>query len=721
MKMKNHWLKGMTAIMMVIAGMITTSCDTESDLEVTNPNQAELDANWLSKFGEIDTDQDWSLATRAKASISVYGIDALSDYQLQLFTENPIHSENALLIAAKNVTTDANGNASAAFDAIDVLKGHTKFYASYMDSHYRCNVKPVTLVDGVINAQFGLPGTRAGMTDSNNLKAEDYDVPNPESVVMAKYDQAVDIKSIDLNNNPEYVYWPTYGPNPDFKSVMKIISGDVWSGTISCLGTEQGNGTPRTLYVEGTWEIPQYQAQQLGGGGLIVVKNGGIVKIPVGASLNSSNGGRIVVLDGGKIEGQGTINFHNGSGAKENYDYIAAGATVDIGTLNNNGGYIYNYGTLKVGELLGGTTNSIYVNRNYMYVDHSGQNSSNTRIYTCCHFEVKNDLACRNLYMFNPSYVNIGGNLRMSESGDGTNDPSEVVLAPNAQLKAAGAIGLNNTDVIGPTEGGAICEFGRVYDNSEFYTGNGKIINNLYVSVDEQTGLYNNLEGMLNVNNSGNGNSVIVEKGQANIVIPASTCNGGAEIPAYTPGQGSANTSNSQRFIIACEDLGSTMDVDFNDVVFSVGHVAGKKEITIVPLAAGGTLAAEIWYKEQKVGEIHEMLGAENTETVINVTNNITNGGITKTISISDENWSFADSWQDFSIKVTGNNEGSVFVKAPTVGTAPFMIVAPASWKWPREYVNIEDAYPDFKGWSQDAGTNLNWADNPTAGQVINR
>ena len=70
-------------------------------------------------------------------------------------------------------------------------------------------------------------------------------------------------------------------------------------------------------------------------------------------------------------------------------------------------------------------------------------------------------------------------------------------------------------------------------------------------------------------------------------------------------------------WLVACEDLGGTFDIDYNDVVFSVEHVSGKTKAKITPLAAGGTLASYIYFqdpfdsnRDKCFGEIHQLFGA---------------------------------------------------------------------------------------------------------------
>lgn len=61
-------------------------------------------------------------------------------------------------------------------------------------------------------------------------------------------------------------------------------------------------------------------------------------------------------------------------------------------------------------------------------------------------------------------------------------------------------------------------------------------------------------------------------------------------------------------WIISAEDLGSTFDIDYNDVVIEVQHVSGENKAKVTPLAAGGTLASYVFFGEQCVGEIHGLL-----------------------------------------------------------------------------------------------------------------
>lgn len=161
---------------------------------------------------------------------------------------------------------------------------------------------------------------------------------------------------------------------------------------------------------------------------------------------------------------------------------------------------------------------------------------------------------------------------------------------------------------------------------------------------------------------------------------------------------------------VACEDLGSSYDIDFNDIVFSVNYVAGSNEVTVQPLAAGGTLKAELYYGDQNLGEVHELFGETCDENgLYPITNTTTKSLTAKGIKIGvGSDFSMTNNMGGFSIKVSNTNN-AVIISAPPVGGCPQMFVVQGDWAWPTEYTHIEKAYPNFGNWSASALTNLDW------------
>ena len=169
------------------------------------------------------------------------------------------------------------------------------------------------------------------------------------------------------------------------------------------------------------------------------------------------------------------------------------------------------------------------------------------------------------------------------------------------------------------------------------------------------------------------------------------------------------------QWIIACEDLGSTDDYDFNDIVFGVTHKAGETTATITPLAAGGVYRAEIYYYDKLIGEIHELLGHSVKEDgkypMINTGGTKDNGKTVKTITVPND-FTMSENMGGFNIKVTipqaegeeatGLGEQAVRIWGTTKGNAPQMFMLEGTWKWPKEKQNIENSYPNFAKWNSN-------------------
>lgn len=73
-----------------------------------------------------------------------------------------------------------------------------------------------------------------------------------------------------------------------------------------------------------------------------------------------------------------------------------------------------------------------------------------------------------------------------------------------------------------------------------------------------------------------------------------------------------------------------------------------------------------------------------------------------------------------FKIYVTKDKTSVTSVNAPGKGEVPQMICVPATWKWPKERVNISDAYPLFGEWGSNWKDNT-WYDNCVDDKVISK
>jgi len=218
------------------------------------------------------------------------------------------------------------------------------------------------------------------------------------------------------------------------------------------------------------------------------------------------------------------------------------------------------------------------------------------------------------------------------------------------------------------------------------------------------------------------------------------------EVPSTTQPK-----EESQSWILACEDLGSTDDYDFNDIVLEVrtkieteetfegqaktGETFKKATLQVRCLAAGGTYQANISYDNGRVsvGESHALLGRPGSSDMLN----------TKTLdcpfsewipleeATSEDEWKNiqnANSWsidkiaKKIQIVVTADDKTgtAALISAPTTGEAPQMIIVPGDWQWPTERAHIEEAYPDFKNWNSNASL-TDWNANKVADKLIKR
>lgn len=177
-------------------------------------------------------------------------------------------------------------------------------------------------------------------------------------------------------------------------------------------------------------------------------------------------------------------------------------------------------------------------------------------------------------------------------------------------------------------------------------------------------------------------------------------------------------------FILAAEDLGNTGDFDFNDVVFSVTHIAGEKTAIVTPLAAGGTLPIQLYYDGKPVGgEFHSLFGGSKSSEMIN-TDKITKAADPIEIEVpgdfaigeyADYDNNENSHFRKFTISI---NNGQTMLTAPKNGAAPQIMCLPANWEWPKEQVNIQDAYPDFGDWGKNY-SNTEWIKNKIDGMII--
>lgn len=179
-----------------------------------------------------------------------------------------------------------------------------------------------------------------------------------------------------------------------------------------------------------------------------------------------------------------------------------------------------------------------------------------------------------------------------------------------------------------------------------------------------------------------------------------------------------------QSWIFACEDLGGSFDYDFNDLVFAVKKTAIENStnvnLELIPLAAGGTLSAHIYYGTSDKGEIHKLLtGTED------YTKQILSGQgdpvlLAESVDLSISINSVASEISIHVAQKDGNKSSTYTISHEDHNESyktPEILILPEGWDWPNEGVIITDVYSKFANWNNDIN-DYAWIDPKNKGVV---
>ena len=666
---------------------------------------------FIEKFGEPAPDQTWGFgssdtkATRSITSPTVataaqpYNEKWVADY---LTTATEVNSTNAVDDAddGKNVKCEWYPNDGAKLSTL--MNNYD--YCVYEGS-------PVTQNDKDWYTKNILPLLTAC---NNNWYGTEY----AYTILMKLKEYTGDYNYWGLNVVSE----GGWVPDPSYVRNFKIT--DTWNGPINVVESEGLNGTTktnseRTVVVKGKWNLTE--DQKVGSLGRIIVADGGEIVVSSGKTLSSVNEAQIVVLPGGKITGDGTVAFHNGTSS----DLVSYnGGTFDVGTFNNNGGDFYNYGTLKAGTMDGGAGNSHYYNHNIINIGKTGS-SANLRLYNACQFYCSGNMRIRNYEGVGGSSLICNGELMLCSSNDGTGEPTYVGLADGA-LVQCGTLNNNGTTWTGPTSGYAVLD---VIDRITFINNNvGDFSNNIYLCAGTWDNILNagnyanntakeaffgkkaeyySVEGIIN-----NNTVKIITKStnEKDEVIP--TDNYEAGVKGCTPGFRGKVVEEPKPIRVIAEDLSASegSDFDFNDVVFDIQlNWPAQGQHTITLQAAGGKLPLCIGELEDE-NEVHKLFGV-NINTMVNT-----------------EDWTAHKDPYKFTISGTYESEKDIPIwvrKGNTWceltaerGRAASKIAVSTDYQWVKELNDISKAYSDFDTYV-GSGTPTEWWKNNKEDSLI--
>lgn len=705
---------------MMCAGTVSillAGCAQES---VYDPNAVtkKYEHAWEKNFGKIDPNQTWNTATNRNVTITV-NEDALSNYIVQLFTA-PLYDSNAKILAEHNLTTNGSGVGNVSFK-VDVPQGLEKVYAMCIDSRNSLLVVPADINTNDINIVFGTiaANTKASV---NTQQLPLMEAPYTENEIKDLIDNAYDLSkgltgqyNSNINNIGELLTIPTNTQ----KSKSALITQDgkdllylELSGYIDENGSWNNSVTPGDfkLIIANNAQYTISEKYKIGKLDIIVTP-GATLKFESVAQIQANT--RIFIMKGGKVNITADDFNHD---AAESLIYNQGEITAKKISLNSAALYNADKATIDVTEIYfnNSTEGTVLTNFGTINVENIQGNGNQGTVNNGCKLNVTGILKV--------NYLNQGANTSivckdMNFQGGVTLRENSIIRCTNlstnlthiqyvGEANGKALISTNNVKYANVGEGGMTMTGQGIYFEADTYDGQSDIN-----TTEASRNYYHIWENLLKSSN----NAGPTKTHKAPIEIPAGECtgNGNAIDPTPTP------TPGAQSWLLACEDLGNTDDFDFNDIVFSVSHVAGTTEATVTPLAAGGTLEAHIYYGDQDLGEIHRLLG-QSGYTITNTNDSKGTPGEAKKITVP-ENFSMADNMGGFKVVIKSNEKEMVTINAPQNGIAPQMICIDNStnWAWPTERTNISEAYPDFGEWGTNYNTNPDWYKKSVDGKVV--
>ena len=700
--LKKYFMFGAAAI---VLGATFSSCSKEKDLYDVSAASTEFKKAFEESLGGVNANQDWKLVGSTNAQITV-SLGLAQEYTVCVYNDNPLTNQQAGLLAKATVKDGQSANLQFA----SPLAMSTYYVAAY-DSKGRGVAQVVNTDSQNFTVTLGSAATRAAEADYSGSfakTADDYLNPKTDlwgntlntkqiSVDEMKAYTAITDASFEGAGNQtlsDLQYTATgsyYIGNGDGKH-YRVAAGTELTTKFNINGT-WGVVNDAVIYVEGTMHL---NGNTLNGPTIVVAGGGEVI---IDGNTNMSNAGRIVVLAGGKVSGADGVDFFiNNGGICYN-----AGEIAFNGQLNVNGSDMYNNGTINV-DILRNTSGGKFTNFGQITARTNtiAGDTYNSTVINGCYMHFTENAGIGTLTLLDNSRIDV----------DGQAEFAGTATLYNMSEVNAGALYVTNTTFAGPTaaESFAVVKTGKIYigrsgdiaqsgncyfdwNRSEIYhKSNGKY-------EDAFTNQYS--EGYWAINYQ---ITKYVNEANSPFTIPAGECTGNG----YNDnGGGGIIPEGPVYYSVAFEDLGSTDDFDFNDIVLYVAYKAAEAKADVQLMAAGGVLPVNVKYDGETIF----------TKNDGQMTNTSSKGSVIATKT----GLSFSNPETDiykFSIEVIDGSASYFVESAQETGIAPQALVIPGQWAWPKERQNITEAYESFASWARSSGAQ-DWYSQPVAARVI--
>lgn len=698
-----------------------SSCSKDSNLYDPNQKVNEYNNSWNQQFGAIDPTQDWNVATTVSATAACPTIAGESE--MRIYSDAPLEDESNLMAVAKltngagSISFDAKKAANHVFVSIKNSEGLFKIYNYYAIVNGTVNITPsdyITPTRSGFTRAANCPVTKGEKKMLTSTRYESlvkdmikwnwqtktveewkqvyqgqniqYYNPGPfttESIVTKNADGSTNYTVFDFSNAElrvsEGAEWVGSTKNIE----LTLLNGVAQEEAVPCWTLGQGYklfgpGTffkeyiryyyneKMSLYTNGLEDLKKVEK------GFSIVTEGGEIKLPMvyGATNNINRLGYVYYKDGQDPLAQphyivindaqplNNIYFNSWKGQKlENNMQLA----------NWNNAEEPLYGKSKDTKMYGTSYKLAFFGENHDQEATYNFPAGYHIVFFIAPFQPHNGTYTESEYNYSLPELN----KRINHLDDNKDCPTYITEKDQwgNQVSARGAIKAASWTFNGQTFLG--------FEDG----GHDEDLNDIVFWVQEQ------------------------------YKAP--------EPPITVPDPDPLPEPQSESWIIACEDLGNTDDIDFNDVVFSVSHTAGETTAKVTPLAAGGVLPSNIYYGGRNLGEIHNLInGAQpNANGQYSMLNTGSKGtpGSAITITVPAD---YSVTNHGFTVKVKDQNE-SIVLESAQIGTAPQMLVLPGEWAWPTERTPIGTAFPMFVDWSKAANTAIDWYKSPVEGKVV--
>lgn len=525
----------------------------------------------------------------------------------------------------------------------------------------------------------------------------------------------------------------------------------VWDGSKTTGGTLyiRGNNdfTNRSFYVAPNTDIHLLKgatlslnyAGNLQSGTNIYIAEGATFKTGGDLILNSTiiyNHGTIEasslnVNGSGLLYNTGTVNVTGAILIANSNSVIVNDGTITGASLNTAGSsHIQNNATMTISGLTHiDSNNNTWVNNGHYTTGSFDYEATSSDVINNCHLTVNGEFYIHFSDGKDGVFLMDGGAGVVAETFKGEG-PFRIDMGSKSVFKVTGTAVMNatkaNYGVYGVGVDYAVFHANKIESGTANQGYEVTYGGKLYV-VAETTHFANGFSGAYPYIDFKDGCSEanILQNGSVPaITIPSSECNpgfnGGSTTPDPEPEPDPMpETVTTETVRVMCEDLGSTNDFDFNDLVFDVCYTyekdaAGNKsniQAYITLQAVGGTLPIYIGAQttSDSTKELHYRMTNTNAKNPINVGAGTTCAPVTFTMSATSTNAN------DLDICVgSSDNKATDFIILPSSGNsnlAPQKICVPTTVRWLKESQQIEWGYTKFKDWVNSQKTNPFWND----------